>query len=326
MNSEGDASSPSPKPKAAPPDYLLSFGIGLVAALVLSPVRRLVIAWTYTDGYYTDYPILIVFFGLGIGAAMLIIGGVRSNVLMGILAGLVVLSGLAISDYLVAHYLINQALLKQGLSPIPVVLPPDVMLSILLDFVRGQPDQLNWWFGSAGSAALLNVIPDPVSVERWIADRKQHLLFLFSRGRSGIHDVPVETYELGSPLHEHSTVLVRLGWPIAVFAVLGIRILAVEYTQFKLHGFETLLSHIHLSIIGLGLLGLAVARLTVLLGNFNNRIVTFEKGFLITQRKQMHIFRWEDIEKLYHKKITYKLEFLTVYRAHNGQIRRNAHN
>lgn len=311
---------------ARQPRYLLAIVVGLLAAVIVSPIHRWAISGTFANGYYVDYPIIVVGIGLVVGFAMRVAAGSgEGNVILGILAGLVTLIGVVISEYLVVHYLINQYRLEDGLSTIPLLLWPDAVLLTMIDYLLAEPVELILWVTSVGIAVAINVVKDFGAGARWSPAASQRRVDLFGEKRTASppptafdspqHGIaaPPEAYGLGSPIREYGVALGRTGLLAGIFGALMIGIFALGFIVEDMPVVVT-------AMFGLIFLGLTLFRLVILLLNLNNRIVIFDDGISIAQQGKTHTFRWDEIDKVYHQQQKYQQGLIPMLVIHNYRL------
>ncbi len=312
------------------PNYLFAFGAGILAAIVISPVHRLVVAAFYDGEYFWDIPILLLLVGVAVGFAMRGAGGGQADFILAILAGLVALIGCLLSEYLLYHFMVNQYRIAEGLGKVLLFQPPMIILLLLLEYFSLNTFSLAISVISAGAAVYLCAKRDIWSGVRWSADAGKRGFPVFSKKAqqapapavrtafdapptSGIV-VPEGAYDLGSPIREYGPALWKLG---SITLLSTAMLLFVIYAAFFSMGAEDIFTPM---LMVAPFTGFEVYLLVLLFNSLNNQIVIFENGISISQRGKDYLFRWEDVEKVYHDKQVHQQGLIPITTKHTYRL------
>lgn len=314
----------APPQNAEAPNYLLAFGTGILAAIVVAPIHRLFVVLFYNGENFHYLSTVVILVGVVTGLMMRWAGGGQADPILAVLAGFVALFGCLMTAYLTYHFIANLYRVAEGLDKALLIQSPQITLLLLIEYFSLNTYPLFMSVASIGVAVYLCAKEDIWGGVRWSPDAgKRGLPSLGSKaGQSqartaydkpavaGIK-VPEDAYDLGRPVREYGPALWKLG---------GIALLTTALALFLIVGLMTNLDEGDTLWVVIVMLvpfaGFAIYRLVMLFVCLNHHVIVFEDGVSISQRGKKYLFRWDEIDRVYHNKMVHQQGVIPITYAH----------
>ncbi|MBE9507004.1 MAG: hypothetical protein IMY86_03060 [Chloroflexi bacterium] len=126
--------------EAESPNLMGALLFGLGAAVVSSLVWYGIVAITH-------YQLGFIAVGVGwlVGTAVRLGAGRKRGMALQITSVLITLITMAVSEYFIVRYFAMQALVEEGYTGIPLLLPADLMVQLIVEGIKSEPVTLLFW-------------------------------------------------------------------------------------------------------------------------------------------------------------------------------------
>jgi hypothetical protein len=122
------------------PNYLGAVALGMLAALLAS-----VVWYGFVVLSERQWSLIAIFVGWLVSKAIMIGSGRRRGATLQVISVAITLGAMAFSEYLIVRHFAVQFLAEEGVTGIPMLLPPDLVVSLVYDGLASDPITLVFW-------------------------------------------------------------------------------------------------------------------------------------------------------------------------------------
>jgi tetratricopeptide (TPR) repeat protein len=122
------------------PNVLGALGLGFGAAIISALVWYLFVILTH-------YQLGFIAVGVGflIGLAVILGSGGKRGIILQLISAAITLLTMGVSEYLIVRHFAVQALAEEGYTNIPLILPVELALSVIVEGIKSNPLTLLFW-------------------------------------------------------------------------------------------------------------------------------------------------------------------------------------
>jgi hypothetical protein len=279
----------------------------VVGAITLLVHPAIVISgYDVSSGTYTDYPLIGVFPGAATAIAARWVGGYKADrLVVGIISALVALVAILLSDYIIGHFLISQAISADGYPPLDYLLPPDLMFQVFVTLYSTDPALLlGPIFGTAAGFFLAYVgernapIPtvSPSEVPAQVA-----------RMEARTSQPPPDVAAFGPPSKRFGPSRMRPAYVTIAILLLPLILMIWVFSPS---------GPLQIFLVVAILMAPVVGFLIVMALHSNDEVLIYSKGLSINLRGKTQVLAWDDITQVWHSHVRQSINYVPIYTHH----------
>lgn len=302
---------------------LVGILLGLLVAIILMPVHMLIVSWGYHDGYYTDYPELVLV--IAVVVSLLVRFGAGSRGLpVAVAAVAVTLFYLIGSEYFLARFLINKNLIDEGYEALPLLVSPLTALKMLSLYFSNDPFQLILWAIPVIGAFFFGLMTNLGGPRGYRLSGAAPIVMPQQKPQAAaqtadslrMDDIPSAALAFGQPIQAYQTRTMSLLLMGGLLIIIGLGLGGLMlYTR----GPFLLAAVFALPFIGPGIYRLALAVI-----NISNQVLIFKDGLSVEQGGSTTVLRWTDISTVWMDQYRYRVNGIPVIDRHKYTLETRA--